>query len=56
MNEGTKLLSDKRSPNVNGTLYCDMVGSFIYLTNTHLDIFFNRDGEHVYVSTSRDTF
>ena len=34
-----KLLSDASSEMVDVTMYCQMIGSLMYLTNTRLDIF-----------------
>ena len=35
-----KLLSDASSETVDATMYCQMIGSLMYLTNTRPDIFF----------------
>ena len=35
-----KLLSDASSESVDATVYCQMIGSLMYLTNTRPDIFF----------------
>ena len=40
MTSNQKLLSDASSETVDATMYRQMIGSLMYLTNTRLDIFF----------------
>ena len=40
MASNLKLLSDASSEMVDATMYCQMIGSLMYLTNMRLDIFF----------------
>ena len=40
MASNMKLLSDASSESVDATMYRQMIGSLMYLTNTRLDIFF----------------
>ena len=40
MESKLKLLSDASSEVVDSTMYCQMIGSLMYLMNTGLDIFF----------------
>ena len=40
MESNMKLLSDASSEMVYTTMYCQIIGSLMYLTNTRLDIFF----------------
>ena len=40
MESKLKLLSDDSSESVDATMYRQMIGSLMYLTNTILDIFF----------------
>ena len=41
MASNLKLLSDYSSKVVDATMYCQMIGSLMYLTNTRLDICFD---------------
>ena len=40
MASNLNLLSDASSETVEATMYCQMIGSLVYLTNMRLDIFF----------------
>ena len=56
-----KLLSDASSESVDATMYCQMIGSLMYLPNTRLDIFFAvntlsqflMDPRHVHLITEK---
>ena len=40
MASNLKLLSDASSDSVDAMMYCQMIGSLMYLTNTRIDVFF----------------
>ena len=40
MASNLKLLCDASSDSIDSMMYCQMIGSLMYLTNTRLDIFF----------------
>ena len=48
-----KLLSDASSETVDVTMYCQMIGSLVYLTNTRPDIFFAMNTLSQYLTNLR---